>query len=215
MNTLCTKISAFELHPHKLNEYDARRVVRIHDSLSCGCVCGGMSSAKIVLLALVASSSAFFLPASERRIGLRDLSSEQRAVSAIRNLASMCGRWGPNEYKVFGVPAMKFSSRQLPTGVSLQFYNAGSGALTENGSIELTLQESNIIIRTVGGSGGGRGKQSELLYQLMLDDIRDGVLSDECSLSLGLHPPTGRVGTLRRKIEGACRYDKKGQYERF
>ena len=169
------------------------------------------------------ASSAFLIPATERRIGLRQVESPAQAIAGVRNVAALCARWGESEFRVFRTPAMEFSTRRLESGCSLKFYSKqGQGqALVEDGSLELTVQpksgsDADVVVRAVGrgADASARGRQLDLLYRLLLDDVRAGLMGGELA-PFALHPPTADVARLRKKIAAACLYNKEGQYRRF
>ena len=172
------------------------------------------------VLAIAASTSLLPMTVTERRFTVRN-ADLRKASAAIKSVAATCARWGEDEFKVFGVAPMEYSTRNLPNGISLQFYKPGV-QLTEDGCLDLLLLQraggdrADVVIKASdGGLSGVRARHLDLIYKLLLDDCRSGALGDDAKLVLGLHPPTASVSKLRRKIAAACLYDKKGQYSRF
>jgi len=173
------------------------------------------------VLAIAASTSLLPMTVTERRFTVRN-ADLRKASAAIKSVAATCARWGEDEFKVFGVAPMEYSTRNLPNGISLQFYKPGVQPLTEDGCLDLLLLQraggdrADVVIKASdGGLSGVRARHLDLIYKLLLDDCRSGALGDDAKLVLGLHPPTASVSKLRRKIAAACLYDKKGQYSRF
>ena len=148
----------------------------------------------------------------EKRIALRELD-ERRVVAALRALVTKANRWKADEWRVFGAPPLQFSSNTLSDGVRLTYYlTSDAGRLTEDGSLDVTLQGSAVVWSR---QGRARPKNEDVLFRLLLNEFRSGTLADCCALAPGLYPPSGNVARLVAKVDAACLVNKKGQYERF
>lgn len=149
---------------------------------------------------------------SERRITFA-AANEGTVVSKVTSVLSTVKRWGPNEWRVFGVAPLEFSTQAIAGGVRLNYFRTtgGGGQLLADGSCTLTFCGDALVLRP---ERSARGRQEDVLFKLVLDELRR---SSECKLAPGLHSltDTSRVGQLRAKIAAACNYDRKGQYERF
>ena len=111
---------------------------------------------------------------------------------------------------------MQFSARPLADGIVMSYFlTSEAGRLTEDGSCEITLRGTDIIFSA---SGKNRPKNEDVLYRLMLHELRDGQLKEGCALAWPaalLYPPSAGVARLVAKMDAACLVDKKGQYRRF
>lgn len=150
---------------------------------------------------------------NRKAISLSSVADERRVLSGVRSVVSKLQRWGPNEWKVVGAPPMQCSSRTLSDGVRLLFYRKSSGgAVTEDGSLDITFSGQMIAFSS---QGSRRQKNEDILYKVLLDEVRSGDLSESCTLGFGIYPPTASLGRLVARIDAACLVDKKGQYSRF
>lgn len=151
---------------------------------------------------------------AERRISFSSLDNEQRILATLRTVANKASRWRDGEWRVLGAPPLQFSLRSLPDGVRLQYFDASSdaGRLVEDGATDVTLRDRAIVWTP---SGRARRRNEDVLYRLLLHEVRDGALRDCCTLAPGLYPPSAGVARLVAKIDAACLVDKKGQYSRF
>ena len=93
---------------------------------------------------------------------------------------------------------MEYSTRNLPDGISLQFYKPGVQPLTEDGCLDLLLlhragdDRADVVIKASnGGLSGVRARHLDLIYKLLLDDCRSGALGDDAKLVLGAAPANG------------------------
>ena len=149
---------------------------------------------------------------AERRIALKTLD-ERRVISSIKSLATKLNRWKADEWRVLGAPPLEFSVRPQADGVCLCYFLASeAGRLTEDGTMDVALRGNAIVL-----SPNGKRRQSneDVFYRLLLHAVRDGELSDCCSLAPGLYPPSAGAARLVAKIDAACLVDRKGQYKRF
>ena len=155
------------------------------------------------------SPTCFF---SERRITLTTVD-EQRVLAALRALANKANRWRDGEWRVLGAPPLEFSLRTLPDGVRFQYFVASdAGRLTTDGAMDVTLRNRGIVWTS---SGRARRRNEDVLFHLLLHELRAGSLSDCCSLAPGLYPPSAGPALLVARIDAACLVDKKVQYSRF
>lgn len=149
---------------------------------------------------------------AERQIALSS-SDERRVISAVQTIARKANRWRADEWRVFGAPPLQYSCASLADGVRLSYFLASeAGRLTEDGALEVTVN-GNVIKWS--SQGKRRAKNEDVLYRMLLNEIRAGSLSDCCRLAIGLYPPSAGVGNLVAKIDAACLVDRKGQYKRF
>jgi hypothetical protein len=189
------------------------------------------TAAPFGLLVLASSTSGFALPRGPMRamplgqrsasamllLGDRTIAFEEldrsRLLSALQGLVSRVQRWREAEWQLFGVRSpVQFSSRSLPGGTMLTYYERGTdgGKLEEAGTLIVELRGKSVVLRSSGGAKAR--KQEGIVYKLLLDELRN---TDGMRLSFGFYPPTSDVGRLRSKLESACLYNKQGQYERF
>ena len=78
--------------------------------------------------------------------------------------------------------------------------------------MEVALRGNAIVLSP---NGKRRAANEDVFYRLLLHAVRDGELSDCCSLAPGLYPPSAGAARLVAKIDAACLVDRKGQYKRF
>ena len=151
-----------------------------------------------------------------RRIAFASIR-EREAISSLRSVVTTVVRWSPAEWGVFGVKPLQFSSANTADGARLTYYeqDGSGGGLVEAGSFEMALRGSAFVLTPEGSGWRARGQEA-LLYKLLLDEVRTRADVGQLA-ALGEHvlTPTAGVGRLRAKIEGACMYDRKGQYNRF
>lgn len=162
--------------------------------------------------------------AGERRIGFTSVN-ERRAVALCQAILSKLQRWRVEEWRVVGVAQpMEFSSRSTPDGCRMTFYSKGSGgALQQDSIIDVAVRRGGrglfgeTAAITLGDSATRRAQQQQVdvLYKLLLHESRAGALGPDCKVAPGIYPSTDAIASRVRKIDAACLYDKKGQYERF
>jgi hypothetical protein len=131
---------------------------------------------------------------TQRKIFFTQLD-ERKAVQALKAFPRRFSRWGVDEWECFGASALVFSERSLPNGVSLQYYQRGAG-LREDGALELTVERAQtlfngathaIVVRS--RSKGGREKQEEVIFKLLLAECQKGSFGGK--IAPGIYPPTG------------------------
>jgi hypothetical protein len=152
-----------------------------------------------------------------RTLAFRSLE-QQRVVSYLSSFTSRISRWGESEWSLFDAPPLKFSTRALPDGVRLQYFDVGSGgALSTDGGLDITCEGLRLCLRPERGSVG-RSKQDGVLFALLLAEARQPLspLGQAGQLAPALFlPDTRREARLLAQIDSACMYDRKGQFERL
>jgi len=144
---------------------------------------------------------------------------EKRAAAYLSSFASRISRWGVPEWSLFGAPPLTFSTRALPGGVRLQYFDVGSagGALNPDGALEIVCRGGKLTLTTEPGSVS-RARQERVLYALLLAEARQPLSplgqAGELAPSLFL-PDTRKEARLLAQIDSACMYDRKGQFERL
>ena len=172
-------------------------------------------NAALLLLLVQLRCAATFLLGGRRSIIFSELDA-QRVSSSLQAIVAKANRWRDAEWRVLKAPPTAFSTRTSDGGVTLVYFQTSeAGRLTEEGTCDIALQGKGVVFSPRGRT---RPQNEDVLYRLLLHEIRDGALQECCTLAWPaaiLQPPSAGVAKLVAKLDAACLVDKKGQYRRF
>lgn len=144
---------------------------------------------------------------------------EQRAAAYLASFTSRLSRWGAAEWALFGCAPIRFSTRSLTDGVRLNYFDVGTsgGALAADGGLQIRCSGGKISLSSERGKTN-RSRQERVLFLLLLAEARQPLspLGRAGNLAPSLFlPNTDKEARLLGKIDSACLYDRKGQFERL
>ena len=137
---------------------------------------------------------------------------EAEAISFVQSFpATRITRWGPKEWREFGLNRLEFSAVRTPSGIRLDYFKRGIGGLVDDGSFDISVTKWLGFPAIVASSRGGvenRARQESIVWQrLVLAATGDG--SGGGALGLANLKAKSGVGSAipapfcpdRRKIE--------------
>ena len=135
---------------------------------------------------------------------------EAEAISFVQSFpTTRITRWGPKEWREFGLDRLEFSAVRTPNGIRLDYFKRGIGGLVDDGSFDISVTKWLGFPAIVASSrGGGRARQESIVWQrLVLAATGDG--SGGGALGLANLKAKSGVGSAilapfcpdRRKIE--------------
>ena len=136
---------------------------------------------------------------------------EAEAISFVQSFpTTRITRWGPKEWREFGLDRLEFSAVQTPNGIRLDYFKRGIGGLVDDGSFDISVTKWLGFPAIVASSRGGvnRARQESIVWQrLVLAATGDG--SGGGALGLANLKAKSGVGSAilapfcpdRRKIE--------------
>lgn len=103
---------------------------------------------------------------------------EAEAISFVQSFpTTRITRWGPKEWREFGLDRLEFSAVRTPTGIRLDYFKRGIGGLVDDGSFDITVTKWLGFPAIVASSRGGvnRARQESIVWQrLVLAATGDG-----------------------------------------
>ena len=136
---------------------------------------------------------------------------EAEAISFVQSFpTTRITRWGPKEWREFGLDRLEFSAVRTPNGIRLDYFKRGIGGLVDDGSFDISVTKWLGFPAIVASSRGGvdRARQESIVWQrLVLAATGDG--SGGGALGLANLKAKSGVGSAilapfcpdRRKIE--------------
>lgn len=142
----------------------------------------------------------------QRTMLFSSLSNEGLVISKVRQIAEKVCSWNEEDWSLFDAPwsRMKVDTKASDAqgGVAIEF--AGWGGQGRDGGLEIdVVDEAHLLVptgkRLVWTTTGSRREIAEdVLFKLVLEEVRVGGLSKVCSLALDLHPQSSE--TARRAL---------------
>ena len=136
---------------------------------------------------------------------------EAEAISFVQSFpTTRITRWGPKEWREFGLDRLEFSAVRTNNGIRLDYFKRGIGGLVDDGSFDISVTKWLGFPAIVASSRGGvdRARQESIVWQrLVLAATGDG--SGGGALGLANLKAKSGVGSAilapfcpdRRKIE--------------
>ena len=162
--------------------------------------------------AAAAATTAFAANALQPRVLAFTRLDEAEAISFVQSFpTTRITRWGPKEWREFGLDRLEFSAVRTPNGIRLDYFKRGIGGLVDDGSFDISVTKWLGFPAIVASSRGGvenRARQESIVWQrLVLAATGDG--SGGGALGLANLKAKSGVGSAilapfcpdRRKIE--------------
>ena len=130
-------------------------------------------------------------------------------MSTVRRLSEEVCSWTAEDWELFDAPPARLKldakASDAKGGVEIEF--SGWGGQGRDGGIEIVIDDSPTILapnrkRLVFTTIGSRRAAAEdVIFKLVLDELRIGVLKDVCLLAPGFYPPSVRTARLAFAVE--------------
>ena len=128
--------------------------------------------------AAAAATTAFAANALQPRVLAFTRLDEAEAISFVQSFpATRITRWGPKEWREFGLDRLEFSAVRTPSGIRLDYFKRGIGGLVDDGSFDISVTKWLGFPAIVASSRGGvnRARQESIVWQrLVLAATGDG-----------------------------------------
>ena len=129
--------------------------------------------------AAAAATTAFAANALQPRVLAFTRLDEAEAISFVQSFpTTRITRWGPKEWREFGLDRLEFSAVRTPNGIRLDYFKRGIGGLVDDGSFDISVTKWLGFPAIVASSRGGvenRARQESIVWQrLVLAATGDG-----------------------------------------
>ena len=106
--------------------------------------------------AAAAATTAFAANALQPRVLAFTRLDEAEAISFVQSFpTTRITRWGPKEWREFGLDRLEFSAVRTPNGIRLDYFKRGIGGLVDDGSFDISVTKWLGFPAIVASSRGG------------------------------------------------------------